>query len=94
MQGRLEQNILTLWVENDFIKTMVSTPGLLDTLGSLASAQTGCSVRCSVKISQAPPASVQPAPAQPGPAAPPPEHDKLDDLLALGAQLGGIVVEE
>ena len=94
VQGRLEQNILTLWVENDFIKTMVSTPGLLDTLGSLASAQTGCSVRCSVKIGQAPSVSVQPAPAQPGPAAPPPEHDKLDDLLALGAQLGGIVVEE
>ena len=86
VEGLLEGDALTLWVKDDFTKSMVGRPQVLEELGRLASAQAGFPVRCTVKIG-APPA--QKAPEQNAP-----EHDNLDDLLALGRQFDNIVTEE
>ncbi|WP_130868546.1 DNA polymerase III subunit gamma/tau [Intestinimonas massiliensis (ex Afouda et al. 2020)] len=85
VQGRLENGVLTLWVENEFTKSMVGGAHILEELARLASEQTGGPVRCLVKVGKAPPQ------ADEVPAA---EHDNLDDLLALGQQFNNIIIEE
>ena len=87
VQGRLEGCVLTLWVDTEFTKNMVSAPPLPDTLAKLASERCGSTVRCTIKVGTAPPM------ANGGPA-PTAEHDNLDDLLALGQQFGNIITEE
>ena len=88
VEGRLEGGVLTLWVQDEFTKTMVGGPHILEELGRLASAQTGGEVRCAVKVGKAPP-------PQAGQAAPAPaEHDNLDDLLAFGRQFDNIIIQE
>ena len=83
VEGRLEGGVLTLWVQDEFTKTMVGGPHILEELGRLASAQTGGAVRCAVKVGKAPPAQGAPA-----------EHDNLDDLLAFGRQFDNIIIQE
>ena len=85
VEGRLEGEVLTLWIKDDFTQKLAAPPPVLAELGRLASARTGLAVRCVVKLGKAPPAQA--------PAAEPPEHDRLDDLLALGRQFD-IVTEE
>ena len=88
VEGRLEGGVLTLWVKDEFTKTMVGGPHILEELGRLASAQTGGEVRCAVKVGKA-------SPPQAGQAAPAPaEHDNLDDLLAFGRQFDNIIIQE
>ena len=82
VQGMLEDRTLTLWVDTDFTKSMVGAPPVLKALAELASAQTGLEIRCTVKVG-APPQAAQA-----------PEHDNLDDLLALGRQFDNIIIEE
>ncbi len=82
VQGMLEERTLTLWVDTDFTKSMVGAPPVLKALAELASAQTGLEIRCTVKVG-APPQAAQA-----------PEHDNLDDLLALGRQFDNIIIEE
>ena len=41
VQGRLEDGVLTLWVKDEFTKSMVGGASILEELGRLASAQTG-----------------------------------------------------
>ena len=89
VEGRLEGSMLTLWVRDEFTKSMVGAPHILEELGRLASAQTGTDVRCVAKVGAAPP--VQGAPA--GDTAPA-GHDNLDDLLALGRQFDNIIIQE
>ena len=84
-EGRLEGEVLTLWMKDDFTKNVAGTPPVLAELGRLASAQTGLAVRCVAKVGR-PPAQA--------PAAAAPEHDRLDDLLAFGRQFDNIVTEE
>ena len=86
VEGRLEGGVLTMWVKDEFTKTMVGGPHILEELGRLASAQTGGEVRCAVKVGKAPP-------PQAGQAAPA-EHDNLDDLLAFGRQFDNIIIQE
>lgn len=84
VQGRLEDGVLTLWVDNEFTKNMVGGAHILEELARLASEQTGKAVRCVVKVGRAPAQAPQ-APA---------EHDNLDDLLAMGQQFDNIIIEE
>ena len=91
VQGRLEHGTVTLWADSEFTRNMVGTPGVLDALAKAASAMLGGEIRCAAKVGeapQAPQASRAPQAAAPGPER---EHDNLDDLLALGQQLDGIV---
>ena len=91
VQGRLEGQILTLWAASEFEKGAVGKPAVVEAAAQAASAMVGCPVRCTMAVGQPP----QQAGSTPEPPAPTQqEHDQLDDLLALGAQLGGIVVEE
>ena len=84
VQGRLEEGVLTLWVDNEFTKSMVGGAHILEELARLASEQTGSPVRCAVKVGKAPEQAPQ---AQT-------EHDNLDDLLAMGQQFDNIIIEE
>lgn len=85
VQGRLDGSVLTLWVESDFTRNMMSKPAVLEAISKTAAVRLGRPVRCTVRIGQ-PPAG--------GGCVPAGARDKLDDLIALGAQLGGIVTEE
>ena len=64
VQGRLEDGVLTLWVKDEFTKSMVGGASILEELGRLASAQTGVPARCAVKVGKAPAALAAAAPAQ------------------------------
>ena len=79
---------LTLWVKDEFTKSMVGGASILEELGRLASAQTGVPARCAVKVGKAPAAPAAAAPAQAA------EHDKLDDLLAFSRQFDNIIIQE
>ena len=92
VEGRLEEETLTLWVKDDFTKNMVGAPAVLAELGRLASAQAGCPVRCMLKVGKAPAPKAGAARTDPGGESP--EHDNLDDLLAFGRQFDNIVTEE
>ena len=84
VKGAVDGPILTLWVQNDFIKGMISKPGILSAVTEAAKALPGGPYRTAVSVGTAP---EPPAPAVG-------EHDKLDDLLALGGELDGIITEE
>ena len=92
VEGRLEEETLTLWVKDDFTKNMVGGPAVLAELGRLASAQAGCPVRCTLKVGKAPAPKAGAVRTDPGGESP--EHDNLDDLLAFGRQFDNIVTEE
>lgn len=85
VQGRLENDVLTLWVDNEFTKNMVGGAHILEELARLATEQTGSPVRCIVKVGKAPARTGAPSGA---------EHDNLDDLLAMGRQFDNIIIEE
>ena len=85
VQGRLDGGVLTLWAENEFVKSMVGGGHILEELSRLASEQTGSPVRCAVRVGK--------APAQAG-EVPGTEHDNLEDLLALGQRFDNIIIEE
>ncbi|WP_294549845.1 DNA polymerase III subunit gamma/tau [uncultured Pseudoflavonifractor sp.] len=86
VQGRAEGNMLTLYAESDFTRSMINKPGILSVVAQAASARLGCQMRVTVTVGQAPPLS--PAPAQSAP-----DHDKLDDLLAFGQQFDNIIIK-
>ena len=94
--GSVEGSVLTLWAQSDFVKNMISRPGILATVEKVAQGQLGLSLRAVVTVG-APPPPQEPIPFAPG-AEPSPaegeEHDKLDDLLAFGQQFGDIITEE
>ena len=110
IQGRLTDNRLTLWATSEFERSAVGKPGILEMVARTASAMLGRPVTCTITVghpsAQAQAgvhvqAAVRPESGtgsetgtrvQAGPQEN--DHDNLDDLLALGAQLGGIVVEE
>ena len=89
VQGRAERNMLTLYAESDFTRSMINKPGILSVVAQAASARLGGQMRVTVTVGQAPPAASAPA----APAADPPAHDKLDDLLAFGQQFDNIIIK-
>lgn len=85
VKGSMEDTALTIWVQNDFIKSMIDKPGVMTLVEQGAAGLSGAVCRVVVKV------GAPPAPATDTGTG---EHDKLDDLLALGQQLGDIITEE
>ena len=85
VKGTADGPILTLWAQSDFVKNMISKPGILAAVENAAKLLPGGPYRVVVTIG-APPAPVTAAPAGGG--------DKLDELLALGEQFDNIIIEE
>ena len=84
VRGRLENGVLTLWVESDFIKSMVGKPAILETVARVAGELSGGPVRCRAEVGKPPETG----------AAPPEQHDNLEDLLAFGQQFDNIIIQE
>ena len=89
VQGRAEGNMLTLYTDSDFTRSMINKPGILSVVAQAASARLGGQMRVTVTVGQAPPVGTAPA-ASPAEA---PAHDKLDDLLAFGQQFDNIIIK-
>ena len=87
--GIFEENHLTLWVDSELTKGVLSKPDTAAVLERAAEAYTGRKRRVLFKVGQ--PEPLEPVP-QPG-AAPQPEDDKFNDLLALGRQFGNFTVK-
>lgn len=95
VRGVFDERTLTLWVENDMTKAILSKPDTAARLEAAAAAFTGGPKRLAFRVGEAPPEDALPAepadPAGPDPSAPP-EKDPLDDLLDLGRQFGNFTV--
>lgn len=83
-QGTADSGVLTIWVQNDFVRSMLNKPAVLEPVVQAASALLGQRIHHAV-------VTVGTAPAPTAPAAA--EHDNLDDLLALSQQFDNIIVE-
>ena len=84
VQGRLEGNVLTLWVDTDFTGNMIGRGNTLETVAAVAGAMLGRTVRCVVSVGR-PPAVQQ--------AEKPQTVDHLDELLEKGKTFDGMVIK-
>ena len=82
VQGHLEPGVLTLWVDDELVKGVVSRPAVLEAIRVLAQAKLGEAVRVQVKVGKAPASAAVSA------------HDNLDDLLAMGRRFDNITIKE
>lgn len=82
VQGHLEPGVLTLWVDDELVKGVVSRPAVLEAIRILAQAKLGEAVRVQVKVGKAPASAAVSA------------HDNLDDLLAMGRRFDNITIKE
>ena len=82
VKGTAEGQVITLWAQNDFIRDMISQPGILALVEGEAASLLGGTWRVLAKTGQPP---VQP---------PAGDRDKMDALLELEKQFGDIIVEE
>ena len=82
VQGSLESGVLTLWVDDELVKGVVSRPAVLETIRTLAQARLGGPVRIQAKVGKAPAGGAETA------------HDNLDDLLAMGQRFDNITIKE
>ena len=82
VQGHLEPGVLTLWVDDELVKGVVSRPAVLEAIRVLAQARLGEAVRVQAKVGKAPTGTSAPA------------HDNLDDLLAMGRRFDNITIKE
>ena len=82
VQGSLENGVLTLWVDDELVKGVVSRPAVLETIRTLAQARLGGPVRVQTKVGKAPAGGAEAA------------HDNLDDLLAMGQRFDNITIKE
>ena len=82
VQGHLEPGVLTLWVDDELVKGVVSRPTVLEAIRILAQAKLGEAVRVQVKVGKAPASAAVSA------------HDNLDDLLAMGRRFDNITIKE
>ncbi len=87
--GTWADGVLTLWVQDEFNKTMLNKPDVTEPLSKAATARFGQSTRVSFSIGKPPASAVQPASAagQDGP-------DALDQLLDFGRQFDNIIINE
>ncbi|MDE6107549.1 MAG: DNA polymerase III subunit gamma/tau, partial [Oscillospiraceae bacterium] len=81
VQGRMEGMDLVLWVQSDFIKTMIDKPGVLTLVNQEARSLVGGPGRAVVRVGEAPKAEGQAE-----------ATDPLDELLS--GQFGDIITEE
>ena len=82
VQGSLENGVLTLWVDDELVKGVVSRPAVLETIRTLAQARLSGPVRVQAKVGKAPAGGAEAA------------HDNLDDLLAMGQRFDNITIKE
>ena len=82
VEGVLEGETLTLYMDSDSTRTMLNKPAVLGPVGQAARARLGTPVQVKAVVGR-PPA---PAPAQSQ------GHDKMDDLLAFGRQFGNFTI--
>ena len=82
--GTFEDNDLTLWVEDEMTRGILSKPATMGFFEKSAAAYTGQDRRIHVKVGKP---ETAPAPAAP------PQKDNFDDLLALGRQFGNFTVK-
>ena len=82
VQGSLESGVLTLWVDDELVKGVVSRPAVLETIRTLAQARLGGPVRVQAKVGKAPAGGAETA------------HDNLNDLLAMGQRFDNITIKE
>lgn len=85
-QGVLDGNVLKVWVKDEFTKKMLDKPGVLAAIQRAAALLPTPPGRVALVVGQAP--AVAPTPAAGD------DHDKMDDLLALGRQFGDIFKEQ
>ncbi|WP_130849760.1 DNA polymerase III subunit gamma/tau [Intestinimonas timonensis] len=82
VQGHLEPGVLTLWVDDELVKGVVSRPAVLEAIRVLAQAKLGEAVRVQARVGKSSAgASVS-------------THDNLDDLLAMGRRFNNITIKE
>jgi len=93
VRGTTDGPLLTLWAQSDFVKSMISKPGILAIIERAAQALPGAPYRVTVTVGTPPAQTGAPA-ASVGEEPEGEPHDKLDDLLALGQQFGDIITEE
>lgn len=91
VQGREEGDVLTLYVESDFVRSMVGKPGVMGAVTEAAVRLLGAQVRTTVAVGKAPPAAARATVSPPAPAAG--ETDALDALAAFGEQFDNIIVQ-
>ena len=78
--GRLEGDLLTLYLKDDFARKAVDKPDLLDKIGGIVSERRGSTVRVRVTVGE---------PSTGVPVAQPEEKaDPLAELVAFGRQAG------
>ncbi|OUQ22958.1 hypothetical protein B5E80_11780 [Flavonifractor sp. An135] len=87
VDGRLEGEELTLWMDSAFTKSMVGKTAVLQAIARTAEGMLGHPVRCKAAVGK-PPA---PGAARPKRAAA--RKDKLDELVETGKQFDNVVIE-
>ena len=87
VQGRLEDEVLTLWVKDEFTKSMVGGASILEELGRLARLRPASRRAARSRWGRRP---------LPRPRGPPRRRSttKLDDLLAFSRQFDNIIIQE
>ena len=86
VEGALAGDVLTLWAANDFIKSQLDKPALLNQVAAAAGRMAGRAVHVKVAVGTAPAETATPAPQ---------EEDALEDALEafLAAGLDNLTVE-
>ncbi len=87
VQGRLEGVELILWVQNDFIRSVLDQPGVLTLVEQEGKSLLGTDHRAKVRVGEPPAVGKAPHTTEQ-------DRDPLDDLLALQGQFQDIITEE
>ena len=88
VQGRLEGEKVTLWVDSEFTRQLVGRPNVLEQVAKAASALLGRTVHCTAVVGTAPPPGALEVPA-----APAAERDRLDDLIEAGRRFDNVTIQ-
>ena len=88
VQGVLEGDKLTIWVDSEMTKALLNKPAVSDQVARMASARLGRTIHIFYKVGKAP------APAPAPEAVPAEEVDALEALLADSAEFDNIIVTE
>ena len=86
--GTWKNDLLTVWTDSEFTRSMLNKPAVLSGLTQAAQAALGSSVRVSV-VTGAPPRQEEP----PRPDRAEEKGDALDELVAFGEQFDNIVIQ-
>ncbi len=91
VRGTTDGPLLTLWAQSDFVKSMISKPGIIANIEKAAQSLPGAPYRVNVTVGVPPASTVaQRAPESASPAPEGGSGDRLDELLAFG----DIITEE